>query len=121
MPQRAKSMCKKPGCPALLDKPGYCEAHINLASLRSLDKKKTPEQKSFYSSYAWTLASKQHRAREPLCRQCKSEGIVSKGELVHHNPPLDELKARGLNPLDDKYLETLCFNCHQKELRAKRR
>ena len=70
--------------------------------------------------HAWTLASKRHRAKEPLCRQCKREGIISKGELVHHNPPLDELKARGLNPLDDKYLETLCFNCHQKELRRKR-
>jgi hypothetical protein len=107
----------------LLDRPGYCPAHVpqNVLSLRELDQKKTVESLKFYRNSAWTRASKRHRMIEPLCRQCQAEGKVKAGELVHHNPPLEELKAKGLNPYDDRYLETLCFNHHQKELRSKRK
>ena len=119
MPQRAKSMCKSPV--VLLCWTSRDTVKRISISLRSvaLDKRKR-QSRRVLQFLRLDLASKRHRAKEPLCRQCKREGIISKGELVHHNPPLDELKARGLNPLDDKYLETLCFNCHQKELRRKR-
>jgi len=82
--------------------------------------RKTPEQRRFYSSAAWTEASRRHRRAEPLCRRCLAAGRVVAGELVHHNPPLDKLLLLGLNPLSDEYLETLCNRCHMGELRAKR-
>ncbi len=122
MPKRAKSICSASGCNALIDKPGYCEKHqLKRAALRLLDEKKTPEQKRFYSSLQWTKASLRHRQLEPLCRKCKAEGIVKEAELVHHNPDLQTLIDQGKNPFDDRYLESMCFNHHQKELRVKRK
>jgi hypothetical protein len=41
--------------------------------------------------------------------------------MVHHNPSREELLAAGLNPFDDKYLETLCNWHHLEELRRKRK
>jgi 5-methylcytosine-specific restriction protein A len=122
--QRALRICRKPGCTALV-KSGYCPAHAHVIeeqkreSFEKLDAKKTPEQKKFYSSSRWTECSRQHRVNEPLCRRCKAKGIVKAGDLTHHNPPREELIAKGLSPFDDRYLETLCHDCHQAELSAK--
>lgn len=122
MGKRAKSICNYPGCYVLIDRPGYCAKHlfVKKESFKKLEEKKTPEQRKFYSSYAWTKTSKQHRVIEPLCRDCYNTKRVTQGVLVHHNPELKKLWALGLNPLDHQYLETLCFNCHQKHLRKKR-
>lgn len=127
MPQRPKRPCKRPGCPALVDPStgSYCaqHAHYKQQDTRSrfdmLDRKKTAETKSFYSSAEWTLTSKYHRQKEPLCRRCKENGKIVVGELVHHNPPLEQLIKNGMNPFDHAVLETLCTSCHQKELRNK--
>jgi 5-methylcytosine-specific restriction endonuclease McrA len=86
-----------------------------------LDKKKTPEARRFYSSSAWTKTSLEHRKLEPLCQGCRKKGLVVAGVLVHHNPERQDLIEQGLDPFDHKYLETLCFNCHQSELVAKRK
>lgn len=123
--KRAKTICKRHGCTELVDGFGYCDKHLGdnkkaSESLRGLDAKKTPEQKRFYSSNAWTQASLRHRQGEPMCRRCYDKGLRVIGTLVHHNPPLDELVRRGLNPTDDEYLETLCDHCHLEELRNKR-
>ena len=113
--------CKQPGCPNLVTR-GFCERHAarNRDRFRELDTRVPPERRAFYRSRAWTEASRQHRINEPLCRRCKEKGRVTCGELAHHNPPLEELLAAGLNPLDDRYLETFCFNCHQRELHSRR-
>jgi 5-methylcytosine-specific restriction enzyme A len=127
MPSRAMSICKKIGCNALVSKPGYCADHLHLVKTDSrehfkrLDDKKTPEQKSFYSRREWTEASLRHRKTEPLCRRCRAKGYIVPVELVHHNPELQYLLDHGLSPYSDQYLESLCFNCHQSELRAKRK
>lgn len=116
-------MCRRHGCPNLVDQPGYCHLHIfdAKAPLRRLDERKTDEQRKFYSSAAWTKASTHHREIEPLCRRCRAAGKVVAAEMVHHNPPREELIARGLSPLDDEYLESLCNWHHLEELRAKRK
>ncbi len=123
MGKRAKSICNYPGCYELISKPGYCKKHlfVKKESFKQLDGKKTPEQKRFYSSYAWTKTSKQHRRIEPLCRECYDAGRIVEGNLVHHTPELQTLWDRGLNPLDHEYLSTICLSCHQKHLRAKRK
>jgi 5-methylcytosine-specific restriction protein A len=125
MPQRAKSICRKPGCSTLIDAPGYCQRHTteidSRINFRELDNRKTDEQKKFYSSREWTSASLAHRQSEPLCRRCRADGKIVAADMVHHNPSREELIKRGLNPLDDKYLESLCNNCHLAELRRKRK
>ena len=118
-----KHQCRRIGCPVLLNAPGWCIAHARIATpspFRKLDERKTDVQRKFYGSQAWRVASERHRIREPLCRQCRARGRVVVGTLAHHNPSYEKLVARGLNPLDDQYLETLCESCHLAELRAKR-
>lgn len=125
MPNRSLSPCKRPGCPNLVRGRGYCPEHQNDQKVitrdrfKRLDERKTNDQKRFYSSEAWTNASRRHRDIEPLCRRCKTEGQIVPADLVHHNPSLQDLLNRGLNPLDDRYLESLCLRCHQKELKGK--
>lgn len=115
------------GCRNLVHGPGYCPEHAPAAEaeakarFKSLDNRVPEHLRAFYRSARWTAVSALHRQRKPLCRRCKSEGRIVCGELAHHNPPLEELLRAGKNPFDDQYLETLCHNCHQKELRAKRR
>ncbi|MBN1604735.1 MAG: hypothetical protein JW915_24210 [Chitinispirillaceae bacterium] len=124
--QRGFRMCKHPGCPKLVENAGYCEKHMvqhkndSRQNFKALDTKKTPEQKKFYSSAAWTAASLYHRQIEPLCRRCKAQGKIEFRNLaVHHNPSYDFLVSNGLNPLSDKYLETICVKHHMEELRKK--
>jgi 5-methylcytosine-specific restriction endonuclease McrA len=121
MPSRARSICRATRCNKLIKSPGYCEDHQHLANpFKRLDKKKTPEAKKFYSSYKWTMASKRHRIKSPLCMECARGGITKAAQMVHHIIEVQDLWKQGLNPLDDKYLESLCNNCHQKHLVAKR-
>lgn len=126
MPSRALRPCRVPGCPNLVSS-GYCPAHISnqqqetKARFSILDRKKTPEQIQFYRSKLWTEVSRLHRTNEPLCRECKANGRIVTATLVHHEPDLQTLLERGLNPFNDKYLVSLCESCHQKELRRKRK
>lgn len=117
---RAKSICTYAGCSALVSSGSRCELHPYESMRERLDKKKTPEARSFYSGSKWTRTSLEHRKLEPLCRSCKKKGLTTEGALVHHNPERQDLIEAGLDPYDHKYLETLCFNCHQGELREKR-
>jgi 5-methylcytosine-specific restriction enzyme A len=126
MPSRPLTPCRHPGCPALLSKPGYCPKHaITKDTMRrgfdGLDAKKTDESKSFYASAAWTEASKRHRELEPLCRRCRAKGRIVPAQMVHHNPPREEIIAAGESPYDDRFLESLCNDCHLRELRAKKK
>lgn len=118
--KKAKSICTYIGCSKLVSSGSRCSDHPYERMRDKLDSKKTPEAKAFYSSWKWTKTSREHRQLEPLCVRCKEYDIVTQGVLVHHNPEREELIAQNLDPFDHKYLETLCFNCHQKELRAKR-
>ena len=101
---------------------GYCDKHktVPTPAFETLNSKKTSEQKKFYSSRKWTETSKQHRQQEPLCRRCKANGLIVPAQMVHHNPPVEDLIARGLSPYDHAYLESLCNKCHLVELRKKK-
>jgi len=121
MSRRAKSICRKVGCSKLIDAPGYCDQHLKSNnSFQYQNNNKTIESKKFYSSSAWTGKSKQHRADEPLCQECLKNNTITAAQMVHHNPDLTVLLKKGLNPLDDKYLESLCNNCHLGHLREKK-
>ena len=121
MPRRPKTICRKNGCYSLINSPGYCDIHQDESSpFKSLDSKKTVETKKFYSSWKWTKTSRQHRIKYPLCEQCQTDGKTHAAEMVHHEPPLEVLLKKGLNPLSEKYLHSLCNSCHLGELRDKR-
>lgn len=117
---KAKTICTYYGCSVLIASGHRCEAHPYKPMREVLDKTKTPGSRLFYSSGKWTKTSKEHRKQYPLCVNCKKKGRTVAGSLVHHNPERQILIARGDSPYDDRFLETLCRNCHQVELRGKR-
>jgi 5-methylcytosine-specific restriction protein A len=105
-----------------VERPGYCPAHRRgrPSGFDALDRRKTDESRSFYASRRWTEASRRHRQTEPLCRRCRAAGKIVPAQMVHHNPPVEHLLSQGLSPYDDRYLESLCNNCHLEELRKKK-
>lgn len=114
--------CQIPGCPNLVNT-GYCKDHQQYSTLnkgrdrfKDLDRKKTSEEKKFYSKSAWTKCSRLYRREHPICERCEKKNIIVQAQLVHHKKKLrDILKDKG-NPLSFKYLESLCNKCHLREL-----
>jgi len=127
MPNRPLIPCRKGGCSNLVPYgTGYCPTHTHIAkeiireNFSVLDRKKTPEQKAFYSSKKWVETSLKHRQLEPLCRRCKAKGHIVAAQMVHHNPPVEVLLKENKSPFDHQYLESLCNDCHLGELRLKK-
>jgi 5-methylcytosine-specific restriction endonuclease McrA len=79
---------------------------------------KTPKGGRFYSSSRWRKASERHRQREPLCRECKTQGRITVGAVTDHIVPI----SQGGDPWDENNHQTLCQPCHnrkrQRESRA---
>ena len=117
---RLSSICKYIGCQILIPAPGYCNDHIiegikkKRQSWADADNTKSPEAKAFYADPRWTRASKMHRKQEPLCRQCKKGGWITKGQMVHHVPSREKIIEMGENPFAERHLVTLCNSCHNK-------
>jgi hypothetical protein len=61
-----------------------------------------------YNSRAWRRTSRLVRERDGHeCRDCHADA-----NTAHHDPPLLELLALGLDPFDPDYCLTLCRTCH---------
>lgn len=120
MPKRALRPCKQPGCRNLVAS-GYCEAHKGFETKFNGLRELKSDHHDFYQSNRWKQISMRIRQKEPLCRECKSQGYVTQATLVHHEPELPELLSKGLNPYDEKYLIPICRNCHQRHLNEKKR
>ena len=116
----AKSICRKVGCNALIPEPGYCQEHEDIEANRFKDLRKAPGSRAFYGGRQWTKTAKAFRQRYPLCADHKRRGLIVKGGLVDHKIERNELIARGLDPYDFEYLQTLCHDCHNKKLRERR-
>ena len=116
--KHANSICRQVNCNRLIAEPGYCSDHkyIEAERFKGLHK---ADRSGFYSSSAWTKTSRAFRRMNPLCAEHKRRGTVVKGDLVHHTVEVGTLKARGDNPLSWRWLETLCVDCHNKELRKR--
>lgn len=118
--------CKLPGCPELVEKgEGYCKHHavfnkvyVNRKAFDRLDRKKNPETIKFYTSRPWIRTSRLYRKMYPLCEECERNNIIMPAQLVHHKKKLQDIWKDKENPLSFKFLESLCNNCHLKELRA---
>lgn len=116
--KRAKSICRHPNCNVLLSQPGHCPKHKKENPLRQL--RTNTEAQKFYKTYKWRRNSELFRYEYPLCMRCKMDGKTVPAKIVHHKIEVPELIKQGKDPIDWKYLESICFNCHQKELRKKR-
>lgn len=73
------------------------------------------DNSAFYNSWPWRKKRKQHLLKEPLCRMCKSNDIITAANMVDHIVPI----AQGGAPLEDSNLQSLCdyrgLSCHEKK------
>ncbi len=123
MPRSAKSPCRQPGCPKLLDSPGYCDAHRKQA-YKVQRQTMTPEQKDsqrFYFRASWKRFREAHLNAEPLCRICKADGRLVEAVIVDHIIP----RSEGGAGLDHQNCQSLCAKHHaiktrKEEARRKR-
>lgn len=63
----------------------------------------------WYKTAAWLRLRKKQLGREPLCRFCKSKGIITEANTVDHRMPhkgdMDKF-------FDIMNLQSLCKSCH---------
>ena len=118
MALKAKSICKYTGCNNLLDKSGYCTEHIqyNSNKMSWSNVVRDRETRKIEQTVRWREISKRHRRNYPLCVPCKDRGVITPAQLVHHEPPIPVLLARGLSPYDSKYHVSSCIPCHNKHI-----
>lgn len=68
----------------------------------------------FYKTWKWRKTSEQFRAApgNELCAYCKKKGKYTPTQCADHNPPLDVLIRRGLDPYSFEYLVPSCNKCN---------
>ncbi len=80
-----------------------------LPPLYASRKPKKTRHDPFYDTGRWRKLTVRHRQEEPLCRSCKSRGIIKAGNLVDHIVAINF----GGDEWDEDNLQTLCHSCHQ--------
>ncbi len=70
--------------------------------------KKKPSDRR-YSTKMWQATRNQVLAREPICRQCRADGVFTAAEEVDHIEPHRLYKG---SFYDLKNLQPLCRPCH---------
>ena len=70
-----------------------------------------PESAKFYNSVAWRKLSKIKRRRDPLCEECKRNGLIVPATIVHH---VIEVRDSIDHRLDLDNLVSLCQSCHSR-------
>lgn len=110
MPRKPLKPCSYPSCPKLTDS-RYCAEHKKLVDKQYNLYERDKTSQKFYQSVEWKAVKKRHLQLEPLCRECKRNGKLTKATMVDHIVPI---KQGGL-PLDDSNLQSLCWSCHSKK------
>ena len=75
-----------------------------------VDKAKWQDDKTnkFYQSSKWRRVRNSHIKSEPLCRECKSKGIIKQADVVDH---IVSIRFGGA-PYSNSNLQSLCTSCH---------
>ena len=66
---------------------------------------------SFYNSKRWRALRNYFIQKNPLCAQCKRDGIITGAQMVDHIKPI----TMGGSSVDKKNLQSLCNTCHAKK------
>lgn len=69
------------------------------------------ESKAFYNSAAWIKLREMKLNQDPLCQECRKNGRLVPGTVVHHS--LD-LRLDWTQALDIENLVSLCASCHSR-------
>jgi 5-methylcytosine-specific restriction protein A len=115
MPRSAKTPCRRSGCRALLDKPGFCDQHRRetYKAQKQVVTEGYKERKRFYDRVAWKKVRTLQLQLEPLCRKCRSVGRLTEATVVDHI--LD--RSLGGDDYAAENLQSLCKPCHDAKTR----
>jgi len=82
---RPKSICRQPGCGALIGSPGFCAKHVSVRQAADTERRGTAHERGYTS--AWTRARAHYLRAHPLCVHCERDGIVTAATVVDHVTP----------------------------------
>lgn len=107
MPSKQKSLCTEPGCTAFAEIGNKCKDHY-----KRIRKDSRKEYKGWYSNKPWRILRKKWLFSNPLCVECKKQGILTPADTVDHIIP-----HRGEWHLfmDPENLQSLCKECHDRK------
>lgn len=71
-------------------------------------KRKQANNKDFYNSVSWRRLRIQILNLDPMCAECRRNGILTEANQVDHINPINQ----GGDALDPSNLQPLCFRCH---------
>ena len=98
--------CRQPGCPELLQRPGWCEEHRERNRKQYEDRSERAADRAFYGSSAWRKVRHQKLSRTPGCERCGQPA-----SQVHHRRPRKQVPELALVI---ENLESLCASCHSR-------
>jgi 5-methylcytosine-specific restriction enzyme A len=106
-----KIPCRKPGCPAKLERGNgsLCPEHRK-AEYRKQDQRRSSSTQRGYDA-DWRRVRDWKRATDPLCEQCWKDGTITPMAEVHHIIPIAVDRSRRL---DVTNLVSLCKACHSR-------
>jgi 5-methylcytosine-specific restriction endonuclease McrA len=112
MPTRPLSPCRKPGCPALLPKPGYCAAHQRDTPERQYElRRRNDLSVTMRRGNQWRKVSQLVRAQNPLCCDPLDlhKGWPVAAQQVHHVIPAED-RPDLILVLEN--CASVCIKCH---------
>jgi len=81
-------------------------------------RRKNPNKK-FYNSTRWRKTTNAFRKKNPFCKQCQDNGIVTdatgRNGVTDHISGLQYLLDNNIDPCDWDELQTLCNICHNQK------
>src|SRR5690606_35258772 len=75
MATRARTVCRFPGCGALVEQPGYCVRHAKVIAQRTDERRGTAHERGY--SKKWQKARETYLQHHPLCVMCEEAGRVT--------------------------------------------
>ena len=120
MPPRPKTLCRKVGCGALIDAPGYCARHAKQAiGWNRSNEGKTSTERGY--DYAWQQRRKRILSRDGGLCQIKGQGCTYVAREVDHIVNKAAARARGWPDERieaDENLQSVCPGCHAAKTKA---
>lgn len=120
MARRPLKPCAAPACSVLLRGDTYCPAHQAQHEVRKAERIKQANKSynerrdmsdGFYGQGKWRGLSIRFRKLNPLCVECKSNGVIKASQLVDHIMPR---KTHPELSYEWRNLRALCWACHNR-------
>jgi 5-methylcytosine-specific restriction protein A len=114
MPDRLKTRCRHPGCPATVRGQRFCDQHRGTASRWSDQRRGTAAERGY--DHHWVrVAEERRRLDDHLCQPCLREHRLTPSATVDHIVPLH---VRPDWRLEITNTQAICVGCHRMKTNA---